>query len=69
MFVVIGLFVLFTKLGTPLGGVPMLFVAVVLLSGALGEVVARLYSEPMNRYLRRRWGERPPKLGSVIETA
>lgn len=65
MFVVIGLFVLFTKLGSPLGGVPILFVVVVLLSGALGEVVARLYSEPMNRYLRRRWREGPTNVGSL----
>jgi peptidoglycan/LPS O-acetylase OafA/YrhL len=57
MFVVIGLYVLFTGLGAPSIGVPALFVATVLLSGLLGEIVARFYSEPMNRFLRRRWGE------------
>jgi peptidoglycan/LPS O-acetylase OafA/YrhL len=59
MFVVIGLYVMFLGLGAPSVGVPALFLAAVLLSGILGEVVARLFSEPMNRYLRRRWGEAP----------
>ncbi len=59
MFVVTGLYVLFTRLGTPSIGVPALFIATVLLSGLLGEFVARFYSEPVNRYLRRRWGEGP----------
>jgi peptidoglycan/LPS O-acetylase OafA/YrhL len=57
MFVVIGLYVLFTRLGAPSIGVPALFVGTVLLSASLGEFAARLYSEPMNRHLRRRWGE------------
>jgi len=67
MFVVIGLYVLFTRLGAPSIGVPALFVATVLLSGLLGEFVARCYSEPMNRHLRRRWGEGPSRSGSVLE--
>ncbi|HUX73570.1 MAG TPA: acyltransferase [Steroidobacteraceae bacterium] len=68
MFIVIGGFVLFTKLGKPPAGVPILFVAVILVAAALGELVARFYSEPMNRYLRRRWGEGPDRLGAVVET-
>jgi peptidoglycan/LPS O-acetylase OafA/YrhL len=67
MFVVIGFFVLFTKLGSPLNGVPILFVAVVLVAALLGDLVARFYSEPMNRMLRKRWGDAPNKLGAVIE--
>jgi peptidoglycan/LPS O-acetylase OafA/YrhL len=67
MFVVIGFFVLFTKLGRPLNGVPILFVAVVLAAALLGDLVARSYSEPMNRLLRKRWGETSNKFGSVIE--
>jgi peptidoglycan/LPS O-acetylase OafA/YrhL len=67
MFVVIGLYVLFTRLGAPSIGVPALFVGTVLLSGFLGEFVARYCSEPMNRYLRQRWGEGPSGLGSVLE--
>ena len=68
MFVVIGGFVLFTKLGKPPVGVPILFVAVILIAAALGELVARFYSEPMNRYLRSRWGEGPDRLGTVVGT-
>jgi len=63
MFVVIGLYVLFTRLGAPAIGVPALFVSTVLLSGLLGELVARFYSEPMNRYLRRRWGRGTEQIG------
>ncbi|HEX4021584.1 MAG TPA: acyltransferase [Acidobacteriaceae bacterium] len=67
MFVVFALFGLFVMAGKPLFGVPVLFVAVILCSGLLGELVARFYSEPMNRRLRRRWGDGPEKLGSVVE--
>jgi peptidoglycan/LPS O-acetylase OafA/YrhL len=67
MFVVIGLYVLFTRLGAPSIGVPALFVATVLLAGLLGEIVARFCSGPMNRHLRQRWGEGPSRLGSVLE--
>jgi peptidoglycan/LPS O-acetylase OafA/YrhL len=66
MFIVIGLFVLFTRLGAPSIGVPALFVATVLMAGLLGEFVARFYSEPMNRRLRRRWGEVPRRWGTII---
>jgi peptidoglycan/LPS O-acetylase OafA/YrhL len=55
------------RLGRPLVGVPGLFLAAILISGLLGELVARFYSEPMNRLLRRRWREGPEFLGSVIE--
>jgi peptidoglycan/LPS O-acetylase OafA/YrhL len=61
MFVVIGLYVLFTRLGAPSIGVPALFAATILLSALLGEFVARFYSEPMNRHLRRAWGEGPDR--------
>jgi peptidoglycan/LPS O-acetylase OafA/YrhL len=65
MFVVIGLYVLFVRLGEPSIGVPALFISTVLLSGILGEFVARFYSEPMNRYLRSRWGNGPSRVGAV----
>jgi hypothetical protein len=48
--------------------VPGLFVVTILFAGALGFLVARFYSEPMNRYLRNRWGDGPNRLGSVVET-
>ena len=59
MFVVIGCFVLFMKLGAPAIGVPVMFVIVILLAGVVGELVRRFYSEPANQYLRRRWCHGP----------
>jgi peptidoglycan/LPS O-acetylase OafA/YrhL len=55
MFVVFGLFALFLRWGKPMRGVPVLFAAVVVLAGLFGELVARFYSEPMNRWIRRRF--------------
>jgi len=57
MFVVFALFQLFVLAGKPMGAVPGLFLGVVFIAGLLGEVVARSYSEPMNRFIRERWGE------------
>ena len=54
MFVVFALFALFLDFNKPLRGVPALFLSTILISAVLGELVARLYSEPMNRWLRRR---------------
>jgi hypothetical protein len=48
--------------------VPVLFIAVILFSGTLGELVARGYSGPMNRWLRKRWGDGSKRLGSVLES-
>ena len=69
MFVVFGLFHLFLMVGKPMRAVPGLFITCILLAGLLGELVARFYSEPMNHWLRNRWGEDPKRLGSVIEAA
>lgn len=69
MFLVFTLFELFVAVGKPMSAVPVLFFAVILLSGGLGELVARLYSEPLNRFLRERWGDSGRQLGSVIEPA
>ena len=66
MFVVFAFFELY-KSGSPsLRPVPVLFISVILTSGLLGEAVARFYSEPMNRLIRRRFGDGPERLGSVI---
>jgi peptidoglycan/LPS O-acetylase OafA/YrhL len=67
MFLVFAFFQLFVIFGKPLIAVPALFLAVILLSGFLGELVARSYSEPANRFLRERWGEGANRLGSVVE--
>jgi len=68
MFVVFTLFGLFKSAGLSLGAVPVLFISVILISGLLGELVARLYSEPMNRRIRQRFGDGPDRLGSVIQS-
>lgn len=54
MFAVFALFDLFVYLGKPMRLVIPLFVVVVLASAILGAIVARKYSEPMNRMLRGR---------------
>jgi peptidoglycan/LPS O-acetylase OafA/YrhL len=67
IFVVVGIFDVFLAANKPMRAVPALFLVVVLLAGLLGAVVSRGYSEPMNRWLRRRWEEGPTRLGSVID--
>lgn len=54
MFVVFALFDLFINVGKPMRAVPLLFIAVVVVSGILGALVANFYSEPANRLLRSR---------------
>jgi peptidoglycan/LPS O-acetylase OafA/YrhL len=56
MFVVFGFFGLFLEAGKAMRLVPVLFVTTILVSGLLGAAVAELYSEPMNRFLRSRFG-------------
>jgi peptidoglycan/LPS O-acetylase OafA/YrhL len=68
MFVVFACFNLFVWEGKPMRLVPLLFIAVIVVAGALGELVARFYSEPANRWLRARFGDGPGTLGSVIQT-
>ena len=53
MFVVFGFFGMFVAAGKPMRLVPVLFVATILVSGGLGAAVSSLYSEPLNRILRR----------------
>ncbi len=67
MFVVFAFFAVFVRIGKPVIGVPALFIAVIVIAGLLGEVVARFYSEPMNRLLRQRWNDGPNLLGSVVD--
>ena len=68
MFVVYGLFHFFVAANKPMRMVPLLFLVVIVVAGLLGEMVAQGYSEPMNRWLRNRWGDGPRRLGSVIES-
>ncbi len=68
MFVVFALFGLFTSAALALAAVPVLFIGVILISGLLGELVARFYSEPMNRRIRQRFGDGSDVLGSVVQS-
>jgi peptidoglycan/LPS O-acetylase OafA/YrhL len=65
MFVVFAFFNVFVKMGKPMRAVLVLFVVTIVTAALMGDLVATFYSEPMNRRLRKRWGE--GKLGSVIE--
>ncbi len=69
MFIVVWVFGLYIRFGKPLRAVPLTFLIVILLSAVLGEIVARFYSEPMNRLLRRRSGDDSSRLGSVVDDA
>lgn len=66
MFVVFGLFGLFLKAGRRVSLVPVLFMATILLAGLLGGAVSGLYSEPMNRFLRRRSQSNRPLAQAVV---
>ena len=68
MFVVFACFGLFVHAGKPLGAVPVLFCAVIVISALLGDLTARFFSEPLNRWLRNARGDGADKLGSVVET-
>jgi len=69
MFVVFVFFDFFVRKGKPMGWVPALFVATIVVAGALGELVARFYSEPANRWLRARFSDGPNKSGSMVEAS
>ena len=67
MFVVLGFFGVFVKLGKPMSLVPVLFIATIVVAAILGEMVARCFSEPMNRRLRHRWGDGAERVGAALE--
>ena len=67
MFIVFALLHIFLGAGKPMAGVPLFFLGVIFLAAILGEIVARFYSEPMNRRIRRRLGDGADRLGSVVE--
>ncbi len=68
MFVVFGFFGIFMKCGSPIWSVPLLFVSTVVVAAAAGDLVARFFSEPLNRMLREHWSDGPRQLGSVSDS-
>ncbi|MGA9718579.1 MAG: acyltransferase [Acidobacteriaceae bacterium] len=69
MFAVIVLAGVFITTGKRMWAVPLFFLGVLLLGGLLGAMVARSYSEPMNRWLRKRWNDGARRMGSVVGEA
>jgi peptidoglycan/LPS O-acetylase OafA/YrhL len=67
MFVVYACYDFFAAHGGPLRAIPILFVVTIVLAGFLGELVARFFSEPANRFLRTRFHDGPGTLGSVVQ--
>ena len=65
MFVVFAFFAIFVKYRSPIWSVPLLFVATIVGAAAAGDIVARFFSEPLNRMLREHWSDGPRQLGSV----
>jgi len=55
MFVVFAMFGIFLAVGHPMTAIIPLFLIVTGVSALLGEIVARFYSEPLNRFIRSRW--------------
>ena len=54
MFIVFLFFDLFVRFGKQGKLIPVLFLTTIVISGLVGDSVARLYSEPMNRALRKK---------------
>ncbi len=67
MFVVFAFFDLFMSAGKPMRAVPILFLGTILVAGFQGELLARIYSDPMNRILRKRFKQGRRQLGAVAE--
>jgi peptidoglycan/LPS O-acetylase OafA/YrhL len=65
MFVVFALFAIFVKFGSPLWCVPVLFGTTIFVAAGTGDIVARFFSEPLNRMLRERWSHGARQLDSV----
>jgi peptidoglycan/LPS O-acetylase OafA/YrhL len=58
MFVVFSFFHVFLWAGKQMSLVAPFFIASIVVAGLLGELVARFYSDPMNRFLRAKWRSR-----------
>ena len=69
MFVIFACFNLFLNAGKPLYVVAPLFLVAIVLSGVLGELIARFYSEPANHWLRSRFGVSPKTSGQQSRKA
>ena len=55
MFVVFAAFHFFLAAGKPTRSIPFLFLAVIVVSAVLGQIVSLFYSEPLNNLIRSHW--------------
>jgi hypothetical protein len=58
----------FMSYGHPAWAVLPLFLLTTLVAAIAGDLVARYFSEPVNRALRQRWSEGSRQLGSVSDS-
>jgi hypothetical protein len=65
MFIVFAGFAVFVKYGNPIWSVPLLFVGTVVIAAGLGDLVARSFSEPLNRMLRKSWRDGRRQLAGI----
>jgi peptidoglycan/LPS O-acetylase OafA/YrhL len=68
VFVVFALFGIFMSYRHPAWAVLPLFLLTILAAAIAGDLVARYFSEPVNRALRQRWSEGSRQLGSVSDS-
>ncbi|QHS52694.1 acyltransferase [Edaphobacter sp. 12200R-103] len=66
IFVVMGLFSVFLSAGKPMRGVAVLFAGVIVCAGLLGLLVSKLYTEPMNLWIRARAGKASQEAGMAV---
>jgi peptidoglycan/LPS O-acetylase OafA/YrhL len=67
VFVVFALLGLFLDAGKPMSLVPAYFIGTILISAALGALIAKTYSEPMNRFLRNSWAARRQEIAPALQ--
>jgi peptidoglycan/LPS O-acetylase OafA/YrhL len=68
VFVVFALCGIFMSYGRPAWAVLPLFLLTTLVAAIAGDLVARYFSEPVNRALRQRWSKGSRQLGSVSDS-
>ncbi len=66
MFVVLGAFAVFVHYGAQMRDVAFLFMGVIAGAALLGRLVAMVYAEPMNRWVRRKTGDDAGAVGAVV---
>jgi peptidoglycan/LPS O-acetylase OafA/YrhL len=66
IFVVMGLFGVFLNAGKPMRGVAMLFAGVVVGAALVGLLVSKLYTEPVNLWIRARAEKSAREAGMAV---